>query len=312
MRTPIGWEDQESSLGLSIGIAMGPRHGTSASALLASADLALYRAKAEGRHSYSIFQPSFRQAAVARRTCDQELQQAVADGELELYYQPLVRLADRKIVGAEALLRWRHPQHGLLAPGAFLHVLDAGSLAATVGDWVIRTACTCAASMRRLGLADFAVSVNLFGAQFRKGDLVTCVENALQDANLPAEALELEITETVILRHEEQMLAPLRELRALGLGIAFDDYGTGYASLSMLKRLPLSCLKIDQSFVRNLAVSEEDAAVVKAILYLAQSFQLSVIAEGIETEQQASLLQELGCQFGQGFLYAKPYRRRKC
>ena len=306
-RTPIGWEkDQESSLGLSIGIAMGPRHGTSASELLASADLALYRAKAEGRHSYSMFQPSFRQAAAARRTCDQELQQAVADGELELYYQPLVRLADRKMVGAEALLRWRHPQHGLLAPGAFLHVLDAGSLAATVGDWVIRTACTCATSMRQLGLTDFAVSVNLFGAQFRKGNLVSCVGDALQDAGLPADALELEITENVILRHDEQMVAPLRELRARGVGIAFDDYGTGYASLSMLKRFPLSCLKIDQSFVRNVAVSEEDAAVVKAILYLAQSFDLSVIAEGIETEQQASLLQELGCQFGQGFLYAKP------
>ena len=305
-RPPIGLEDQESFLGLSIGIAMGPRHGTSAPELLASADLALYRAKAEGRHSYSMFQPSFRQAAVARRTCDQELQQAVANGELELHYQPLVRLADRKIVGAEALLRWRHPQHGLLAPGAFLHVLDTGSLAATVGAWVIRTACTCAASMRQLGLADFGVSVNLFGAQFRKGDLVKCVESALQDAKLPADALELEITENVILRHDEAMVAPLRELRALGVGVAFDDYGTGYASLSLLKRFPLSCLKIDQSFVRNLAVSEEDAAVVKAILYLAQSFDLSVIAEGIETEQQASLLQELGCQFGQGFLYAKP------
>ena len=305
-RTPIGWEDQESSLGLSIGIAMGPRHGTSAPELLASADLALYRAKAEGRHNYSMFQPSFRQAAVARRTCDQELQQAVANGELELYYQPLVRMADRKIVGAEALLRWRHPQHGLLAPGAFLHVLNAGSLAAIVGDWVIRTACNYAASMRQLGLADFAVSVNLFGAQFRKGDLVACVEDALQDAGLPADALELEITENVILRHDEEMVAPLRELRALGVGIAFDDYGTGYASLSLLKRFPLSCLKIDQSFVRNLAVSEEDATVVKAILYLAQSFDLSVIAEGIETEQQSSLLQEFGCQFGQGFLYAKP------
>ena len=305
-RTPIEWEDQESSLGLSIGIAMGPRHGASAPELLASADLALYRAKAEGRHSYSMFQPSFRQAAVARRTCDQELQQAVADGELELYYQPLVRLADRKIVGAEALLRWRHPRHGLLAPGAFLHVLDAGSLAATVGDWVIRTACTCAASMRRLGLADFAVSVNLFGAQFRKGDLVTCVREALRNSELPADALELEITENVILRHDEQMVAPLRELRALGVGIAFDDYGTGYASLSLLKRFPLSGLKIDQSFIRNVAASEEDAAVVKAILYLARSFDLSVIAEGIETEQQASLLQDLGCQFGQGFLYAKP------
>ena len=305
-RTPIGWEDRESLLGLSIGIAMGPRHGTSAPELLASADFALYRAKAEGRHSYSMFQPSFRQAAVARRTCDQELQQAVADGELELHYQPQLRLADRKIVGAEALLRWRHPRHGLLAPGAFLHVLDAGTLAATVGDWVIRTACTFAGSMRSLGLADFAVSVNLFGAQFRKGDLVTCVREALRDSELPADALELEITENVILRHDESMVAPLRELRALGVGIAFDDYGTGYASLSLLKRFPLTCLKIDRSFVRNLAGSEEDAAVVKAILYLAQSFDLSVIAEGIETEQQAALLQELGCQFGQGFLYAKP------
>jgi len=304
--TPIAWEDQDSYLGLSIGICMGPRHGDTAEELLSSADLALYRAKADGRCSYSLFQPSFRQAVIARRTCELELRRAVAEGELELHYQPQMHLADRSIVGAEALLRWRHPQHGLLAPGAFLHVLESGTLAATVGNWVIRMACAYAANMRRLGFVGFSVGVNLFGAQFRNDSLVSIVTDALQADALPPDALELEITENIILRHHEAMIAPLRELRALGVAIAFDDYGTGYASLSLLKRFPLSRLKIDRSFVRNLGSDPGDAALIRTILYLAENFGLEATAEGIETELQESLLRDLGCRFGQGFLYGRP------
>ena len=162
----------------------------------------------------------------ARRTCELELRRAVAEGEFELHYQPQMHLADRRIVGAEALLRWRHPQHGLLAPGAFLHVLESGTLAATVGDWVIRMACAYAANMRRLGFAGFSVGVNLFRAQFRHDSLVSIVTEALHASALPPEALELEITESIILRHDEAMVAPLRELRASGVGVTLDDYGT--------------------------------------------------------------------------------------
>ena len=305
-RAPIPWEGQDSYLGLSIGIAIGPHHGDEAEVLLGNADLALYRAKAEGRHSYSLFQPSFRQAVIARKTCEQELRRAVAEGELELHYQPQMHLADRLIVGAEALLRWRHPQHELLAPGVFLHVLESGTLATTVGDWVIRTACAYAANMRRLGLGEFYVGVNLFGAQFRKNTLVSTVTEALETNALPPAALELEITENIVLRHDETMLAPLRELRALGVAIALDDYGTGYASLSLLKRFPLSRLKIDQSFVRNLRSEPGDVALIQAILYLADSFGLETTAEGIETEMQDRVLRDLGCRFGQGFLYGRP------
>ena len=303
---PIAWEDQDSYLGLSIGACMGPRHGDTAEELLASADLALYRAKAEGRHGYSLFQLSFRQAVIARRTCELELRRAVAEGELELHYQPQIQLVDRLIMGAEALLRWRHPQHGLLAPGAFLHVLESGTLAVTVGDWVIRMACAYAANMRGLGFAGFSVGVNLFGAQFRNDSLVSIVTDALHTHALPPDALELEITENIILRHDEAMIAPLRELRALGVAIAFDDYGTGYASLSLLKRFPLTRLKIDRSFVRNLGSDPGDAALIRSILYLAENFGLEATAEGIETELQESLLRDLGCRFGQGFLYGRP------
>ena len=209
-------------------------------------------------------------------------------------------------MGAEALLRWRHPQHGLLAPGGFLHVLESGTLAATVGDWVIRMACAYAANMRRLGFAGFSVGVNLFRAQFRHDSLVSIVTEALHASALPPEALELEITESIILRHDEAMVAPLRELRASGVGVTLDDYGTGYASLSLLKRFPLSRLKIDRSFVRNLGSDPGDAALVRTILYLADNFGLEATAEGIETELQEALLCDLGCRYGQGFLYGRP------
>jgi len=305
-RLPIIWEGQKTVLGLSIGIALGPDHGDDAEELLASADLALYRAKAEARKGYRVFQPSLRQAAIARRHCDQELRHAVATHQLELFYQPQVRLADYRVVGMEALLRWRHPQHGLLAPGAFLNVLERGALAPVVGDWAIQEAAAQARKIRDLGPESFRVSVNLFGAQLRRGQLRSAVVRALEENSLPPEALELEITENIFLQQGDAMVTPLRELRELGVGISFDDYGTGFASLSLLKRFPLSRLKIDQSFVQNLCVDSEDAAVVRSIAYLAESFSLEVTAEGVEKEDQRKRLRELGCESAQGYLFGRP------
>lgn len=304
--TPFTWEDQELHIGASVGIAIGAGDRTSAGDLLANADLALYRAKADGRHGFRLFEPAFRERAVARRACERELRRAVAQGELELFYQPQVAMADRSIVGAEALLRWRHPERGLLSPAAFLPVLETSRLAASVGDWTIRTACAHIATAHRNGAACFRVGVNLFGAQFQTGALVSIVEAALAENKLPASALELEITENIILHHDEAVVASLRELRALGVGIAFDDYGTGYASLSHLKRIPLTRLKIDRSFVRDICVDKEDAAVVQAILYLGKSYGLDIIAEGIETEAQEGVLRRFGCGEGQGYLYGRP------
>ncbi|MEZ5785894.1 MAG: EAL domain-containing protein [Xanthobacteraceae bacterium] len=305
-RGPFSTVEQDLYIGLSIGVALSPNHGTTAEQLLANADLALYQAKADGLYGYSIFQPGLRQSVVARQNCERELREAVRQGELELFYQPKTRLADGAIVGAEALLRWHHPQHGLLAPKAFIDVLDRSALAPTVGEWAIRSACLHAALIRAMGFADFRIAVNLFGAQFRKSGLVATVTEALREANLAPAGLEVEVTENIIWQHDEAMAEQLQGLRTLGVHVALDDFGTGYASLSLLKRFPLTGLKVDQSFVRDMCTDAESAAVVKAVLYLARCFSFDVTAEGVENEKQEMALRALGCGMGQGFLYGRP------
>jgi diguanylate cyclase (GGDEF)-like protein/PAS domain S-box-containing protein len=312
-RAAFVWEDQEIYLGIGIGIAIGPADSTSTEELLSNADLALYQAKAEEQRytsgpesGYRLFRPSFRDAAHVRRTCEQELRQALDHRKLELFYQPQVRLEDRRIIGAEALLRWHHPERGLLSPAAFLQVLERSTFAAAVGDWVIRTACAHAAAVRRLGLEHFQVSVNLFGAQFRKRQMLETVTQSLNENALAPDAIVLELTERIILQNDEIMIPPLQQLRALGVGVAFDDYGTGYASLSLLKRFPLSQLKIDRLFVKNVCFDIKDAAIINAIITLAKTFGLEVVAEGIENEEQELALKKLGCENGQGYLYARP------
>lgn len=299
-------DGQPVNIGASVGVAMFPGDGLTVRELLSSADLALYQAKAEGRHCRRFFSADLREAATLKRAYQGELARAFREQEFELYYQPQVRLSDGALVGAEALLRWNHPEKGLLGPGAFLPAIEAGLLAPQIGDWIIRTACRQAALWRASPTPDFRMGINLFGAQFRAGDLADKVVEALDEFNLPPTALELEITENIILRHDEHMLRPLRKLHELGVDIAFDDYGTGYASLSMLKRYPLSRLKIDQTFVRAMLDSPPDAAIVRAILYLGHSFGLEVIAEGVETEEQATRLRKKGCGTAQGFLFGRP------
>ncbi|MEN3258385.1 EAL domain-containing protein [Sodalis endosymbiont of Spalangia cameroni] len=299
-------DGQVVTISASIGIVLFPLHGATMQELLTSADLALYQAKAEGRHCRRFFTPALRALSQARRSYQSQLARAYQQGEFELYYQPQVRLADNAIIGAEALLRWHHPEKGVLGPAAFLPALDAGPWAERVGEWVIRTACRQAADWRRQGATDFRVGVNLFNVQFRTGALAHQVHGILAETGLDADALELEITENIILRYDENMLRPLKELRSEGVGIAFDDYGTGYASLSMLKDYPVTRLKIDQTFVRAMCDSAPDAAIVRAILYLGSSFKLGVIAEGVETLEQAEMLRRKGCREAQGFLFGQP------
>jgi len=299
-------EGQPVNIGASIGVAIFPSHGARAEELLSNADLALYQAKAEGRHCRRFFTPALRQAATAKHAYQRELRRAYENEEFELFYQPQVRLADGVLVGAESLLRWRHPQKGIIAPGAFLPSLEHSPLAAQIGEWAIKAACRQAALWRNKDSRPLRIGVNLFGSQFRDGNVARRVRQALAETNLPPTALELEITENIILRHDEEMIGPLRELHAEGVGIAFDDYGTGYASLSMLKRYPLNRLKVDQSFVRMMCVSPPDAAIIRAILYLGRSFGLEVIAEGVETEEQLARLRKKGCEEGQGYLFGKP------
>ncbi|MET0314736.1 MAG: EAL domain-containing protein [Hansschlegelia sp.] len=290
----------------SVGVTIAPEHGRTAAKLLANADFAVRRAKLDGGDRRQLFMPAQRHAMQARRELEAELAQAERSGEFEIFYQPQVRLSDRMVVGAEALLRWRHRERGLLAPGSFIHALESASLCETLGDWVLRTSCAQAAAWRRALRRPFRIGVNFFDRQLLSSDVAERVRSALDAAGLPPEALEVEITESVMTGPDTTHVRRVRSIRELGVGISFDDYGTGYASLSLLKRYPITRLKIDRSFVRDLSVDEDDAAIVELILTLGRRLGLEVIAEGIETTDQEARLIDLGCSEGQGYLFGRP------
>ncbi|ACA20077.1 diguanylate cyclase/phosphodiesterase [Methylobacterium sp. 4-46] len=303
---PFRVAEQIFHLDASIGVAVAPHGQRGADDLLARADMALHEAKRAGQHCRRVFRPEMRRSLLAWTACQQEMPRALAEGEFVLFYQPQLRLRDRTIAGAEALIRWRHPERGLLAPADFLAPLESSRAAEDVGRFVLRTACAEAAGWRRRGLGELRVAVNLFSRQFLSRDLVEEVRAALAEAALPASALELEITETIILQHDDALIPPLRALRDMGVGLAFDDYGTGYASLSLLKRFPLTRLKIDRSFVRGIPDSAQDLAIVRSVVALGRSFGLEVTAEGIETPAMLRCVTAEGCQEGQGYLFGQP------
>jgi diguanylate cyclase (GGDEF)-like protein/PAS domain S-box-containing protein len=292
-------------LGSSAGIAIAPGDAAQADELIANADLALYQAKAEGGQTYRFFLPALRARAQARRGLGVELRRAYAENEFELYFQPQIRLADNAVVGAEALLRWRHPQRGLIAPAAFIDALAESSIAPEVGRWIIATACAQTAAWHRAGFMLKRIGVNLFPAQAHSPDLLKDVEEALRASGLPADSLELEITENVALNFEDAS-ATLRKVQATGVRLAFDDFGTGYASLNHLTRFPIWRIKIDRSFVNRITNSVEDAAIVRSLIAMAHNLGLRVVAEGVETEAQAAFLLKEQCEEAQGYLYAKP------
>jgi len=303
---PIVIDGHEFHIDACCGIAVAPTHGHESLKLIGNADLALSRAKANGRGKSFVFVPSLRMEAMERRLYGLELHRAAQDGEFLLFYQPQVRLEDGALLGAEALIRWLHPTRGLLLPAVFLPTLEGGPLAATVGSWVLDEACAQAARWRRNGASEFRVGVNLFEAQFRVGNLVDEVISTLSRHGLPPDALEIEITENIVLDHDEAVLATLDRLRRHGVGIAVDDFGTGYASLSLLKRYPLTRIKIDRSFVQGMLDSPQDTAVIRAVIDMANSFGLRTIAEGIEQQKQQAALLYHGCKEGQGYLFGKP------
>ncbi|WP_182422163.1 EAL domain-containing protein [Aureimonas sp. ME7] len=303
---PIELEHEVIHIGVSIGVALRTQGGCSAEELLGDADLALYQAKDDGRHLVRLFTPELRRATVSRSSISSGLRRAWEKGEFELYYQPQVHLEDRRLTGAEALIRWNRPNHGVVAPGAFISVLETSLLAVPVGEWILREACRQAAAWRAFGHVDFRMGVNLFAAQFNIRDFAASVLSALSDYGLPASALELEITENIILRHDKKIVEPLQQLREHGVGVAFDDFGTGFASLSMLKNYPVTRLKIDRSFVSDIQRSLKDRAIVESVINMARAFDLDVIAEGIETEDQANVLRLEECQQGQGYLFGRP------
>ncbi len=292
------------------GIAVTQQHAKEAMTLISDADLALSRAKHHGPGQAFVFVDALRREAVTRRVYNIELHRAMSDGEFVLFYQPQVDFRDGALTGAEALIRWRHPQRGLLSPAAFLPALERGPLAAAVGAWVLDEACSQAAFWRRNGAPAFRIGVNLFGLQFRIGSIVDEVIAVLDRHGLPPEALELEVTESIVL-DDDVVLDALQRLRDYGVGIAFDDFGTGYASISLLRRYPLSRIKIDRSFVQGMMDSTRDASVVRALVDMTRSFELRTIAEGVETAQQRDDLRQLGCDEGQGYLFGKPMPARE-
>jgi diguanylate cyclase (GGDEF)-like protein/PAS domain S-box-containing protein len=287
------------------GMAIAPQHGNVFEDLKASAKLALFQARSAGQGSALLFVPALRAEAIARRMFDAELHRALERREFVLFYQPQVTLADNRVIGAEALIRWQHPTRGLLPPSAFLPALEAGVLAHPVGTYVLETACAQAALWREAN-RDFCISVNLFAAQFRTSDLEQRVFAALEANGLPPDALELEITENIMLDQQAAVHAQATLLAERGVTLSLDDFGTGHASLNLLRDFPVSRIKVDKSFTQAVQTSSKDRAIVASIIDLASRLGLRVVAEGIERPEDCEFLRALGCEKGQGYYFGKP------
>ncbi len=289
------------TIGISIGVAVFPTDGTDASTLVRNADAALYRAKSEGRGTIRFFEAEMDKRLRERRALQQELRSALQARQFSLEFQPQARV-DGEIVGFEALLRWKHPARGLVPPCDFIPLAEESGLIIPIGEWVLREACREAASWSR----PLRVAVNLSAVQFRHGDLAALVHSVLFQTGLPANRLELEITETVLISDHARALAMLRRLKALGVSIAMDDFGTGYSSLSYLQSFPFDKIKVDQTFISNLERNPQSATIVRAVIALAQGLSIPVLAEGVETEEQLAFLSNESCDNVQGYFIGRP------
>jgi diguanylate cyclase (GGDEF)-like protein/PAS domain S-box-containing protein len=303
---PFGIDNHEVFVSASVGISLYPRDGHDAQALLKNADTAMYHAKDAGRNNYQFYQPSMNAATMERLALESDLRKALERGELELYYQPQVNYRTGKVIGSEALLRWRHPVRGLMAPADFVHLAEEAGLLAPIGEWVLRTACSQTYLWQQSGYGPMHIAVNLSERQFRQHNLVETVAKALNESGLAPRALDLELTENIIMDHSPETLKTLYELKAMGIKISVDDFGTGYSSLGYLKRFPVDLIKIDHTFVRDLATSPDDAAITTAIIAMARSLKLEVLAEGVETPAQAEFLIDHGCALMQGYMFGRP------
>jgi EAL domain-containing protein (putative c-di-GMP-specific phosphodiesterase class I) len=266
----------------------------------------MYRAKNRGRNAYEFFRHEAGDWPIERLRLEADIRYAIARDELRLVFQPQFSLADDTLVGAEALLRWQHPERGMISPADFIPIAEETGLIVPIGEWVLREACRHWAGWLAQGLSPGLLAVNVSGIELQRGHIQTSVEDSLSVTRLPPEALELEVTESTIMNFAEAGVRALDALRNLGVRIAIDDFGTGYSSLSYLKRLPVTKLKIDRSFVDGLPDGAEDAAIAGAVLALAKSLKLSTIAEGVETEAQRQFLRDAGCEQAQGFLLGRP------
>jgi diguanylate cyclase (GGDEF)-like protein len=292
----------------SIGVSLFPDDSTDFDTLLGNADAAMYAAKESGKNSYRFYTEQMNRDAVARADLQAQLRQALAQQELELYYQPQISLASGQITGLEALVRWNHPAQGLIMPTTFIPLAEECGLIIPLGEWVLAQACRQGQAWLQTGIPDLTVAVNISALQFNRNDFFETVQQALAQSGLPPHLLELELTESVLLKDMQTAFETIQRLKNLGVRLSIDDFGTGYSSLSYLKKINVDKLKIDMSFVRDICDDKDDMAIVRAIIQLGRALELRVIAEGVETIAQASLLMQDGCDEAQGYLYGRPQR----
>ena len=303
---PVTLAGRQFSVSASVGLSLAPRDGLDARTLLRNADTAMYRAKDSGRNNFQHFSGQLDGCAARRLALEADLSQAVARGELRLHYQPKVRVVSGRVVGMEALLRWQHPEHGLVMPADFIPLAEETGLIVPIGEWVLREACRQARAWLDAGLEPPRVAVNISARQFAHDNLAASVHRALTETGLGPERLELEITESMVMQNPDQAVAVLNRLREMGVSLTVDDFGTGYSSLACLKRFPIKSIKVDRSFIRDLPGDGDDAVISQAIIAMAHSLKLEVVAEGVETEAQREFLRAHGCDEMQGYLFSRP------
>jgi EAL domain-containing protein (putative c-di-GMP-specific phosphodiesterase class I) len=290
----------------SIGISVYPDDGLDAETLIKNADTAMYQAKANGRQGYQFFKPAMNVRAVERQSIEESLRRAVERQEFILHYQPKINVATGAITGVEALLRWQHPVRGLVPPAQFIPVAEDCGLILSIGDWVLREACAQAKTWADAGLPPVKIAVNVSGVEFQDISFSNRLFKILEESGLPAGALEVELTESVLMKRSEHAIAVLGALHEHGVTLAIDDFGTGYSSLSYLRRFPIDVLKIDQSFIRQISRGGDESVIVTAVIGLAKNLKLSVVAEGVETLEELEFLRAQGCDEVQGYYFSRP------
>ena len=308
---PFLLQSREFKITCSVGVASFPRDGKDADALLRNADTALYRAKDLGRNTFQLYSAEMNANLDERLALETDLWNALQRNEFVLHYQPKVDLTTGRIIGIEALVRWLHPARGMIPPGRFIPAAEESSLIVQIGNWVLREACAQTKAWHNAGLPRIPIAVNLSARQLRDKDVLATVRNALAVARLDSKYLEVELTESAVMSNTDEAINTMAALRGMNVRISLDDFGTGYSSLSYLKRLPVTGLKIDQSFVHDVANDPDDAAIVRAIIVVAQELMLDVTAEGVETADHAQFLKLHGCREAQGYYFARPMAARE-
>jgi diguanylate cyclase (GGDEF)-like protein len=312
LNQPFMLEGAELYVTASIGIALFPADSADQDELIRNADIAMYRAKELGRNNYQFYTPDMNKRTREMLSLEGELRRALERDELVLHYQPKVSLATGAITGLEALLRWQHPERGLLSPAEFMSVLEETGLIVQAGNWVLQCVCRQMKEWERRRMPLVPIAINLSARQFLAPHLAGHIEQALREHEVPAGLVEIELTESSVMTNTEDVIRTLERLEAMGLKITIDDFGTGYSSLTHLKRLPIRALKIDRSFVRDIITDRDDDAITHAVISMAHSLELSVIAEGVETQAQLARLVKYGCDEVQGFLFSKPVPAEDC